>query len=180
MLNLDLGPIDLDLLGVLVHLDETHLDVQASDGDGELLGTVVCQLAGLLDGLDLSGLGDALSGAVQKALTGLVKDLAGSDKVKDFITDKLTGILPGSDGSSKGERGSASDEDEEDDQGGRRGAQDYDDEYEEDYDDGEEGRGSSDRGAGRNGSGDYEDYDEDDDEDAESSSPRRQRRRVRA
>jgi len=51
ILNLDLGPLFLDLLGLQVDLDEVHLDITAVTGPGRLLGNLLCGLVGLLDGL---------------------------------------------------------------------------------------------------------------------------------
>jgi hypothetical protein len=49
ILHLELGPLDLDLLGLQVHLDEVVLDIQAEPGPGNLLGNLLCAIAGLLD-----------------------------------------------------------------------------------------------------------------------------------
>jgi hypothetical protein len=45
VLDLTLGPIDLNLLGLLVHLDQVHLTITA-DPNGGLLGSLLCSLAG--------------------------------------------------------------------------------------------------------------------------------------
>jgi len=50
ILDLTLGPLDLDLLGLVVHLDEVHLNITAQQGPGNLLGNLLCAVAGLLDG----------------------------------------------------------------------------------------------------------------------------------
>jgi hypothetical protein len=50
ILYLELGPIDLDLLGLVVHLDQIVLDVDAVPGAGNLLGNLLCAVSGLLDG----------------------------------------------------------------------------------------------------------------------------------
>ncbi len=49
ILNLDLGPLDLDLLGLTVDLSEVELDIAAVRGPGKLLGNLLCQLTRLLD-----------------------------------------------------------------------------------------------------------------------------------
>jgi hypothetical protein len=49
ILSLSLGPLDLDLLGLQVHLDEVNLQVDAQPGSGNLLGNLLCAVAGLLD-----------------------------------------------------------------------------------------------------------------------------------
>jgi hypothetical protein len=50
ILNLVLGPLDLDLLGLEVHLNRVVLDIVAQSGAGNLLGNLLCAVAGLLDG----------------------------------------------------------------------------------------------------------------------------------
>lgn len=49
ILHLDLGPLDLDLLGLQVHLNEVVLDITAQQGPGNLLGNLLCAVAHLLD-----------------------------------------------------------------------------------------------------------------------------------
>jgi hypothetical protein len=55
VLNLVLGPLDLNILGLEVHLQRVVLDIVAVTGAGNLLGNLLCAVAGLLDG-GLSGL----------------------------------------------------------------------------------------------------------------------------
>jgi hypothetical protein len=50
VLDLVLGPLDLDLLGLVVHLDRVHLNITAVPGAGNLLGNLLCAIVGLLDG----------------------------------------------------------------------------------------------------------------------------------
>jgi hypothetical protein len=50
ILHLELGPLDLDLLGLVVHLDQVVLDITAQGGPGNLLGNLLCAIAHLLDG----------------------------------------------------------------------------------------------------------------------------------
>ena len=50
VLHLVLGPLDLDLLGLEVHLDKVVLDIVARSGAGNLLGNLLCAVTGLLDG----------------------------------------------------------------------------------------------------------------------------------
>jgi hypothetical protein len=50
ILELTLGPLDLNLLGLRVQLDEVHLLITAERGPGNLLGNLLCAIAGLLDG----------------------------------------------------------------------------------------------------------------------------------
>jgi len=49
VLDLTLAPLDLDLLGLQVHLDQVHLNITAQQGPGNLLGNLLCAVAGLLD-----------------------------------------------------------------------------------------------------------------------------------
>ena len=44
-----LGPLDLNLLGLVVHLNTVHLNITAVPGPGNLLGNLLCAVAGLLD-----------------------------------------------------------------------------------------------------------------------------------
>jgi hypothetical protein len=48
ILHLELGPLDLDLLGLQVHLDKIVLDIDA-DPSGGLLGSLLCAVANLLN-----------------------------------------------------------------------------------------------------------------------------------
>jgi hypothetical protein len=50
ILNLTLGPLDLNLLGVMVHLNTVVLNITAVSGAGNLLGNLLCAVAHLLDG----------------------------------------------------------------------------------------------------------------------------------
>jgi hypothetical protein len=49
ILHLDLGPLDLNLLGLQVHLNEVVLDITAQSGPGNLLGNLLCGVANLLN-----------------------------------------------------------------------------------------------------------------------------------
>ena len=49
ILTLDLGPLDLNLLGLRVQLNAIHLRVTAEPGPGNLLGNLLCAVAHLLD-----------------------------------------------------------------------------------------------------------------------------------
>lgn len=73
VLALLLQPLNLDLLGAVVDLDEVDLDITAVPGAGNLLGNLLCSVAGLLDpnGL-LSGLTDSVLGPLLDGLNGLV------------------------------------------------------------------------------------------------------------
>ena len=49
ILHLDLGPLSLDILGLKVDLSRVVLDITAESGAGNLLGNLLCAVAGLLD-----------------------------------------------------------------------------------------------------------------------------------
>lgn len=49
ILHLVLGPLDLNLLGLEVHLDTVDLLIEATPGAGNLLGNLLCSVAGLLN-----------------------------------------------------------------------------------------------------------------------------------
>ena len=55
VLHLTLGPLDLDLLGLTVHLDQVVLNVDAHTGPGQLLGNLLVALLGLLDPIAILG-----------------------------------------------------------------------------------------------------------------------------
>lgn len=68
ILTLDLGPLHLDVLGLVIDLNEINLDITAVPGAGNLLGNLLCAVAGLLDGNGpLQGIGALLN----RLLTGL-------------------------------------------------------------------------------------------------------------
>ena len=63
ILNLVLGPLDLNVLGLEIHLDTVVLDIIANPAGG-LLGDLLCAVANLLDG----GLLDQLLGVLEDIL----------------------------------------------------------------------------------------------------------------
>jgi hypothetical protein len=72
ILDLSIGPIDLDLLGLVVHVDEINITIDAESGPGNLLGNLLCAIVGLLDG---NPLGDVLGQIVD--LLNRIIDLLG-------------------------------------------------------------------------------------------------------
>jgi hypothetical protein len=50
ILNLLLGPLNLNLLGLVVTLNQVHLVITAVPGAGNLLGNLLCAVANLLNG----------------------------------------------------------------------------------------------------------------------------------
>jgi hypothetical protein len=69
ILHLELGPIDLNVLGLLIHLDRIVLDISAQPGGG-LLGDLLCAIAGLLDPLTL---GQQLVNLLNQILAALAR-----------------------------------------------------------------------------------------------------------
>jgi hypothetical protein len=59
ILHLELGPLDLNLLGLVVHLDKVVLDITAQPGS--LLGDLLCALANLFQGIDLGAIANLLN-----------------------------------------------------------------------------------------------------------------------
>ena len=68
VLHLVLGPLDLDLLGLVVHLDKVVLDITAVPGAGALLGNLLCAVVGLLDGTGIGGLSGILTNLLNAIL----------------------------------------------------------------------------------------------------------------
>lgn len=71
ILNLVLGPLDLNVLGLEIHLQRVVLDIVAVAGAGQLLGNLLCAVAGLLDGGPLAGLLGQLSTLLNQILAAL-------------------------------------------------------------------------------------------------------------
>jgi hypothetical protein len=72
ILNLDLGPLDLNLLGLTVHLNEVVLNVAAQPGPGNLLGNLLCAVANLLNGANIGALTIDVLNAVAVLLNNLL------------------------------------------------------------------------------------------------------------
>ena len=82
ILELDIGPIFLNLLGLVIDLSAIHLDITAVSEAGALLGNLLCALVGLLDGI---ALGDLLAGILQQIL-----DLI--EQINDILAGNLITI----------------------------------------------------------------------------------------
>jgi hypothetical protein len=50
ILDLTLGPLHLDLLGLVVDLNRVHLTITGQTGNGNLLGNLLCGIANALNG----------------------------------------------------------------------------------------------------------------------------------
>jgi hypothetical protein len=70
ILHLTLGPLDLNLLGLVVHLNQVVLNIDAQGGQGNLLGNLLCAVANLLNGPNLGALTNVLNQIVN-ILNGL-------------------------------------------------------------------------------------------------------------
>jgi hypothetical protein len=71
ILNLTLGPLHLNLLGLVVDLNQIHLTITAQSGPGNLLGNLLCSVANLLNGGGLGGALGGLSALLNQVLAAL-------------------------------------------------------------------------------------------------------------
>ena len=76
VLNLTLGPLDLNLLGLRVQLNQVVLNITAEQGPGNLLGNLLCAVAGLLDPPTGGGGGGGLGG-ILNSLVALLNQILG-------------------------------------------------------------------------------------------------------
>lgn len=70
ILQLDIGAIHLDLLGLVVDLSPIHLDISAQSGSGKLLGNLLCAVAHLLDNSN-SGVLNGVANLLNQILAAL-------------------------------------------------------------------------------------------------------------
>lgn len=99
VLTLELGPLDLNVLGLQVDLSQINLDIVAQPGSGNLLGNLLCSVAGLLDGGLGGGLGGLLDGVVD-ALNGLLNGLLNVQSITNLI-NQITELLGGATGAAQ-------------------------------------------------------------------------------
>jgi len=71
ILTLTLGPLDLTLLGLMVHLNQVVLNITAQPGPGNLLGNLLCDVANLLNGGNLSSTLTQLVSLINQILSSL-------------------------------------------------------------------------------------------------------------
>jgi len=72
ILHLNIGTINLDLLGLVVTTQPIVIDIVAVPGDGNLLGNLLCAIAGLLNpGGTLQGILNQLVGLLNQLLAAL-------------------------------------------------------------------------------------------------------------
>jgi hypothetical protein len=69
VLDLVLGPLHLDLLGLVIDLNQVNLDITAQSGQGNLLGNLLCAVTNLLDGAGAAG---ANTGAIANLLNNIL------------------------------------------------------------------------------------------------------------
>lgn len=74
ILFLQLGPIHLDLLGLVVDVNQITIEIDAERGPGNLLGNLLCALVGLFDGL---GGGGGLLTQILNQIVALLNQLLG-------------------------------------------------------------------------------------------------------
>lgn len=75
VLTLNIGAIHLNLLGLVVDLSPINLNITGQTGSGNLLGNLVCGIAGLLDNLNLSSLTQQLLGDITMLLNQVLAGL---------------------------------------------------------------------------------------------------------
>ena len=99
ILNLVLGPVHLDLLGLVVNLDDcaggpVTVDITAIEGGG-LLGDLLCSVAGLLDsGADLGAILEGLTDDELALLNGGIRDVLNSILGELLATDATAAGMP--------------------------------------------------------------------------------------
>lgn len=71
VLDLVLGPLHLDLLGLVIDLNQVHLNITAQQGPGNLLGNLLCAVANLLNGTGSGGGLAGLLNQINQILAGL-------------------------------------------------------------------------------------------------------------
>jgi hypothetical protein len=72
ILDLTLGPLNLNVLGLVITLNQVHLNITAQPGPGNLLGNLLCSVAHLLDNTNASN--NALQNLVD-LVNGLLRGL---------------------------------------------------------------------------------------------------------
>jgi hypothetical protein len=68
ILSLTLGPLHLDLLGLVIDLNQVNLNITAVPGPGNLLGNLLCDVANLLNS----------NGGLLTSITDLLNQILGS------------------------------------------------------------------------------------------------------
>jgi hypothetical protein len=68
ILDLTLGPLHLDLLGLVIDLNQVHLTITAEQGPGNLLGNLLCGITNLLNPNTVTGLAQTLNQLLNQGL----------------------------------------------------------------------------------------------------------------
>ncbi|HET9184409.1 MAG TPA: hypothetical protein VFP59_19990 [Candidatus Angelobacter sp.] len=68
ILSLTLGPLHLDLLGLVIDLNQVNLNITAQPGPGNLLGNLLCDVANLLNS----------NGGALSSITNLLNQILGA------------------------------------------------------------------------------------------------------
>jgi hypothetical protein len=93
ILDLELAPIDLDLLGLHVDTSPICLSITAFEGEG-ILGDLLCGLSGILDGvLNLDDLTDVLEGVLSDVLTDALGEAGDPPSGAEDICDGECEVL---------------------------------------------------------------------------------------
>ena len=58
----------MNLLGLVIDLNDLHLDITAVEGAGNLLGNLLCAILGLFDGPQTAGLATQLAALLNSVL----------------------------------------------------------------------------------------------------------------
>jgi hypothetical protein len=77
ILDLSIGTVRLDLLGLVVQLDPVHLNISGQQGSGNLVGNLLCSITHLLDNGGGSSSTGLLSGLLQPIVNLLNQVLGG-------------------------------------------------------------------------------------------------------
>ena len=98
ILDLTLGPIDLNLLGLEVKTSPICLDITAIPGSGNLLGNLLSGIAGSLNsggllGNILGGLSSTNTSTLTSGLTGLLNGALGAVNTPTAVTGASTNVL---------------------------------------------------------------------------------------
>jgi hypothetical protein len=78
ILHLHLGPLNLNLLGLHVHLNAVTVNITAQSGPGQLLGNLLCGVSHLLDTPNVSSIADTLNGLLTPVTSTIPVSLTGN------------------------------------------------------------------------------------------------------
>src|SRR6185503_16511732 len=95
VLNLNIQPIHLDLLGLVVDLDAVHLAINAVQGPGNLLGNLLCSLANAASPGALPTPGAVPTQIIAPLLSQVIRTLGLGPVMQRAAALPVTGLLPG-------------------------------------------------------------------------------------